>query len=54
MSSLYERLGGTNGVTAIVNDLVDLHLNNPRIAPRYADSDVEAVKHASTLMAKAR
>ena len=48
MSSLYERLGGTDGVTAIVNDLVDLHLNNPRIAPRYADSDVAAVKHAVT------
>ncbi len=47
MSSLYERLGGTDGITAIANDLVDFHLNNPRIAPRYADSDVAAVKNAA-------
>ncbi len=47
MSSLYERLGGTAGITAIANDLVDFHLNNPRIAPRYADSDVAAVKNAA-------
>ncbi len=45
MSSLYERLGGTAGITAIVNDLVEIHLKNPRIAPRYVDSDVAAVKH---------
>ena len=47
MSSLYERLGGTAGITAIANDLVDFHLNNPRISPRYADSDVAAVKNAA-------
>ena len=47
MSSLYERLGGTDGITAIANDLVDTHLSNPRISPRYADSDVAAVKHAA-------
>ncbi len=46
MSSLYERLGGTDGITAIANDVVDFHLDNPRIAPRYADSDVAAVKNA--------
>ena len=47
MTSLYERLGGTEGITAIASDLVDLHLGNPRIAPRYVDSDVAAVKHAA-------
>jgi len=47
MSSLYERLGGTEGITAIANDLVDIHVQNPRIAPRYADSDLAAVKHAA-------
>ena len=47
MSSLYERLGGTDGITAIANDLIDIHLANPRIAPRYADSDVAAVKNAA-------
>ena len=46
MSSLYERLGGTDGITAIASDIVEFHLDNPRIAPRYADSDVPAVKNA--------
>ena len=46
MSSLYERLGGTDGITAIASDLADFHLENPRISPRYADSDLAAVKHA--------
>ncbi len=44
MSSLYERLGATDGITAIANDTVDFHLDNPRIAPRCADSDIAAVK----------
>ncbi len=48
MSSLYERLGKTEGITAIASDTVDLHLQNPRIAPRYVNSDVVAVKHAVT------
>ena len=47
MSSLYERLGGTDGIVAIASDLVDLHLGNPRIAPRYAASDIAAVKNAA-------
>lgn len=47
MSSLYERLGGTEGITALADVLVDLHLENPRIAPRYADSDVNGVKNAA-------
>ena len=44
-ASLFERLGGTEGITAIANDLVDLHVANPRIAPRYVNSDLEKVKH---------
>jgi len=47
MSSLYERLGGTDGITAIANDLIEIHLGNARIAPRYAESDVPAVKNAA-------
>lgn len=47
MSSLYKRLGGTDGILAIANDLVDFHRHNPRIAPRYADSDLAAVKNAA-------
>ena len=46
-TSLYERLGGTKGITKIAGDLVDIHLANPRIAPRYADSDVAAVKNGA-------
>lgn len=47
MKSLYERLGGTEGITAIASDLVDIHAANPRIAPRYAASDLAKVKHAA-------
>ena len=44
-STLYERLGGTEGITKIASDLTDIHLANPRIAPRYAKSDVTKVKN---------
>jgi hemoglobin len=47
MTSLYERLGGTEGITAIASDLVDIHVANPVIAPRYAASDLDKVKHAA-------
>jgi hemoglobin len=47
MESLYERLGGTEGITAIASDLVDIHVANPVIAPRYASSDLAKVKHAA-------
>lgn len=42
--SLYERLGGTEGITQIANDLVDIHLVNPVIAPRFSGSDPEQLK----------
>ena len=29
---LFERLGGTAGITAIVDDVVDAHMNNPSIS----------------------
>ena len=44
-ASLYERLGGTEGITQIASDLTEIHLGNPRIAPRYANSDVAKVKN---------
>ncbi len=44
---LYERLGGTEGITSIANDLVDIHVANPRIAPRYANSDLAEVKNGA-------
>ena len=30
-STLYERLGGKEGMTAIVDDVIEAHLNNPAI-----------------------
>lgn len=45
--SLYERLGGTEGINKIAGDLVDIHLQNPAIATRYAESDISAVKNAA-------
>ena len=46
-ATLYERLGGTEGITRIASDLVDLHMANPRIAPRFASSDVASVKNGA-------
>ncbi len=34
--SLYERLGGSDGITKIASDTVDLHLKNAAIAPRFS------------------
>ncbi len=42
--SLYERLGGTEGITKIASDLVDIHLVNPDIAPRFANFDPDELK----------
>ena len=45
--SLYERLGGTEGITAIASDLVDIHMSNPAIAPRFTNSDPEKLKNGA-------
>lgn len=45
--SLYERLGGTEGITKIANDIVDIHLDNPRVATRYEATDIAAVKNGA-------
>lgn len=34
-TTLYERLGGAAGIAKIVDDLVEAHLNNPRIQARF-------------------
>ncbi len=39
MGSLYERLGGSEGITRIAETLVDLHLANPAISSRYKNSE---------------
>jgi len=45
--SLYVRLGSSEGITKIVNDIVDIHLANPKISPRYANSDVATLKNGA-------
>lgn len=45
--SLYERLGGTTGIENIASDLVDLHIANPAIAPRFSNSDPAELKNGA-------
>lgn len=45
--SLFERLGGTKGITRIANDVIDNHLANKAIATRFANSDVPKIKNAA-------
>ena len=45
--SLYERLGASEGITKIASDLVDIHLENPVVSARYADSDLDAVRNGA-------
>lgn len=33
--SIYERLGGAKGITTLVDDIVDAHLNNPVVKARF-------------------
>lgn len=42
--TLYARLGGTSGIQAIANDLVDNHIANAQIGRRFADADPAALK----------
>ena len=43
--SLYERLGGAQGVRKLANDIADRHLENPLIKTRYeAVEDMDKVK----------
>jgi len=34
-TSLFERLGGTKGITLIVDDVIEAHMNNPAIKARF-------------------
>ncbi|GAB7218835.1 group I truncated hemoglobin [Vibrio comitans] len=44
MSTLYERLGGSDSITQISSDIVDLHLANKAISTRFASSDLSRLK----------
>ena len=43
-ASLYERLGSTEGINRIANDIVDLHMANPAIAKRFASAAPDTLK----------
>jgi hemoglobin len=45
--SLYTRLGGTEGIVKIANDVVDNHLLNKTIAARFSKSDIPKLKNAA-------
>ena len=45
--SLFERLGGTEGITQIANDVVENHLANKTISPRFAEHDPAELKNAA-------
>lgn len=33
--TLYERLGEVNGISKLVDDVVNLHMTNPQVSPRF-------------------
>ncbi|HEY9114242.1 MAG TPA: group 1 truncated hemoglobin [Bacteroidales bacterium] len=35
MKTLFERLGGTEGITSLVDEVVEAHMNNPAISARF-------------------
>ena len=45
--SLFERLGGNEGCTAIASDLVDNHLGNKAISKRFESANVAALKNGA-------
>ena len=46
--SLYERLGGAQGIAQLVEDAVDAHLNNPIVKTRFENTkDIEHAKMMS-------
>lgn len=46
--SLYSRLGGSEGITKIVSDLIDNHAANPLVSARFAGSDLAKIKKMGT------
>ena len=49
--SLYERLGSSNGIKAIASDIVDNHLANPAVSPRFKNMKMspDELKHAAAM-----
>jgi len=43
--TLYDRLGGAGGIAKLVDDVVDVHLNNPLVKTRFENTaDIEHAK----------
>ncbi len=59
MSNLYEKLGAKDGISAIVDDIVEAHMRNPQIRPRFLPyreqpERLETLKgHLRTMMVEA-
>lgn len=51
--SLYQRLGGADGIAAIVDDAIDRHAVNPALAPRFAGKDLPQMKRLGAQLAYA-
>lgn len=46
--TLYERLGGNGGITRLVGDVINAHLNNPVVKTRFVNAkDLEHAKQMS-------
>ena len=45
--SLYERLGGSEGIKKIANDVVECHLKNPAVATRFKAADPDKLKNGA-------
>lgn len=46
--TLYERLGGDDGIARLVDDAVDAHLSNPEVKTRFENTkDIEHAKKMS-------
>jgi hemoglobin len=40
-SSLYDRLGGRDGIRALMEHVVEVHADNPEMAPYFTDVDID-------------
>lgn len=48
--TLYEKLGGREGIDRLVDRIVELHLQNEVAGPRYRALDDEAIDHARKMV----
>lgn len=52
-ASLYQRLGGADGIAALVDDIVDRHAVNPALERRFAGKDLPQMKRLGAQLAYA-